>query len=314
MVENLVFLSDYAIQARTIKYPYFFNKSMIAQNGIVWNPDKYRANAILQKNVGLEAIKRLSIQSTDYILDVGCGDGTLSLELAKMVPQGRIVASDICEHMVGKTAATFDAHNIRNYDVVCTNATHINYFEEFDIVFSNIMAHFVPNQKKLYHKLAKALKPGGHLMLSVFVESREIDPITGKFLPEEDTDSDNLCDPWKIATSIFYDIINRDGSSYERSKLHLTAYTILTKPEIEHQLHRNKLSVIELEPYIYEHQFSNVQQYIDYEEAVDWVSILNILTSKHRKEFLQRVKSALLNTPNLNLYQTWKLLFVHAVK
>jgi trans-aconitate 2-methyltransferase len=181
---------------------------MITQKGLHWDAENYQSQATLQRDIGLEAIKRLNIKKTDHILDIGCGDGSLSIVLAKKAPLGRIIACDISEEMAHKTAETLEQHRIHYGEAICENAVHLNYQQEFDVIFSNMMAHWVPNQHKFYKILCKSLKPGGRMMLSVFVEWRDVDPVTMEDLPEElDDETKDLCCPWQIATSIFYDIL-----------------------------------------------------------------------------------------------------------
>jgi ubiquinone/menaquinone biosynthesis C-methylase UbiE len=47
-----------------------------------------------------ETIKEIDIKPTDKILDIGCGDGRITLDLAKMVPQGQIIGTDLSDDMV----------------------------------------------------------------------------------------------------------------------------------------------------------------------------------------------------------------------
>ena len=287
---------------------------MIAQKGLQWDADNYQIHAHLQREIGMLALNRFHLKKTDRILDVGCGDGSLTVELAKKVPHGGVVSLDVSENMTRKAIETFQHHQIENIDVICENVLKINYREEFDVIFSNAAFHWVPNQQKLYTKISRALKPQGRLLLTVFVEWKEIDSYTYEQVVEEDDSKTHSICPWEIATSIFYDLLRKEGTPQEFERLNSVSYTRLSTFQLEKILHRKGYSEITLEPYRYTYEFSDVEQYIEYEKAVDWVSMLYILSEKHGAYFLKTVKNILRTTPNLNLTQIWNVVFVQAHK
>ncbi len=50
--------------------------------------------------ITLPVLEKMRLAATDNILDVGCGAGWLSRRLAKLVPQGRVVGTDVSDEMV----------------------------------------------------------------------------------------------------------------------------------------------------------------------------------------------------------------------
>ncbi len=53
-----------------------------------FNGMKYERASALQQEWGRRLIVELELQGTERVLDLGCGDGTLTARLAESVPQG----------------------------------------------------------------------------------------------------------------------------------------------------------------------------------------------------------------------------------
>ncbi|MCQ1535897.1 class I SAM-dependent methyltransferase [Methanosarcina sp. KYL-1] len=65
-----------------------------------WDPEIYASSSSARKNRGLELIRKLSIRREEKVLDVGCGDGKLSNEVAGNLPEGSVPGIDLSEWMV----------------------------------------------------------------------------------------------------------------------------------------------------------------------------------------------------------------------
>jgi trans-aconitate 2-methyltransferase len=79
-----------------------------------WNAADYAANSIVQQTWARELIARLNLRGDEHILDVGCGDGKVTAELARAVPRGAVVGVDASAEMIGFARKTFSPAEISN--------------------------------------------------------------------------------------------------------------------------------------------------------------------------------------------------------
>ena len=56
-----------------------------------WDAPDYQKNSEVQLIWGRELIAKLALQGNEHILDIGCGDGKVTAEIATHVPHGRVV-------------------------------------------------------------------------------------------------------------------------------------------------------------------------------------------------------------------------------
>ena len=128
-----------------------------------WNPADYAANSSAQMAWAQELIVRLSLRGDEHILDVGCGDGQVTALLARAVPRGRVLGCDTSPEMI---AHARQQHRRRNLEFVEADARNLRVPGAFDVVFSNAALHWVDDHRAFLRGAARALRPGGRLMIS----------------------------------------------------------------------------------------------------------------------------------------------------
>jgi trans-aconitate 2-methyltransferase len=65
-----------------------------------WNPREYNCYSSHQKQWGMELVAKLSLHGNERLLDLGCGDGKVTSEIARRLPQGSVTGLDISREMV----------------------------------------------------------------------------------------------------------------------------------------------------------------------------------------------------------------------
>ena len=120
---------------------------------------KYRKASLHQKEWGTKIISEFKLHGNESILDLGCGDGTLTSLLSELVPKGKVIGIDASDGMIS-TAKEIETKKLvfKKMDI-----DEINFDEEFDLIFSNATLHWVKDHKKLLANCFKALKKNGSI-------------------------------------------------------------------------------------------------------------------------------------------------------
>lgn len=135
--------------------------SQLAQQ---WDATDYAQNASAQYVWAQALIERLSLNGQEAILDVGCGDGRITAEIAAG-HGGRVVGVDSSTAMV-RLASEQHAEQ-GNLVFRQMDAAALRFNEAFDLIFSNAALHWVKDHQAVLHGMAQALRPGGRVLLSM---------------------------------------------------------------------------------------------------------------------------------------------------
>lgn len=118
---------------------------------------KYKAASKHQKEWGQDLISQLSFNGNETILDLGCGDGILTEQLALFVPEGNVLGIDASSDMI-KTANKLHRDNLQ-FTAMDINKMHFE--NQFDIIFSNAALHWIKDHKQLLRNAYNALTSHG---------------------------------------------------------------------------------------------------------------------------------------------------------
>ena len=91
-----------------------------------WNVDRYRANAAYVPNLGMSVVELLNPQTGERILDLGCGDGTLTERIA-------VVGCDVVA--VDESCEMVEAASCRGIDARVMDGHALSFDDEFDAIF-----------------------------------------------------------------------------------------------------------------------------------------------------------------------------------
>lgn len=101
------------------------------------------------------------------VLDVGCGPGLFSREIARMVGEdGKVIAADLQKGMLETLANKIKGSEIEKRIILHQCASDkIGVSEAVDFVLAFYMVHEVPNQLGFFQELNSILKPQGEILL-----------------------------------------------------------------------------------------------------------------------------------------------------
>jgi len=120
-----------------------------------WSPSGYAYHAAFVPALGAGILEKLAPVAGERILDLGCGDGSLTEQLIQR--GARVVGVDASPDMVAAARA-------RGIDAQVMDATQLTFEAEFDAVFSNAVLHWIHDQDAVLAGVARALVWGGRFV------------------------------------------------------------------------------------------------------------------------------------------------------
>jgi trans-aconitate 2-methyltransferase len=128
--------------------------------GTPWDATSYDRTSAPQQLWARDVLERLDGLAADAtVLDVGCGTGRVTEQLALLAPAGRVLALDASAEMAALAAERLQGRA----QVVCRDVLELDLEQEVDLVVSTATLHWVRDHERLWPVLARALRPGGRL-------------------------------------------------------------------------------------------------------------------------------------------------------
>ncbi len=128
-----------------------------------WNAEVYDRIGTPMRAWAQKVIDDLGLRGDETVLDAGCGSGSVTLDLGERLPAGTIYAVDSSHDMIEKLKATAEERGARNIVPVEASLTDFDLPEPVDVVFSNAVFHWIPDDDGLFGSLARATRAGGRL-------------------------------------------------------------------------------------------------------------------------------------------------------
>ena len=101
-----------------------------------WNAPEYARIAGLQEAMATEVLSLLDLKGTERVLDLGCGNGKVTAEIAARVPQGVVVGMDASAEMVSFATSHFGPAVWPNLRFEVGDVRQLPFRGEFDLVVS----------------------------------------------------------------------------------------------------------------------------------------------------------------------------------
>jgi ubiquinone/menaquinone biosynthesis C-methylase UbiE len=107
-------------------------------------------------------LEKTRIEKGMHVLDLGCGTGTATLEIAsRLEGTGRVVGLDLSEKMLGEAERKLAELGYANVEFVLGNASDLSYESCFDYVLSTNAFHHFGDKAGVFSRVWRSLKPGG---------------------------------------------------------------------------------------------------------------------------------------------------------
>jgi trans-aconitate methyltransferase len=177
-----------------------------------WSAGSYDTHARFVSDLATGVVDWLAPRPGERILDLGCGDGMLTLELRDTGAD--VLGVDSSEEFIAAAQA-------RGLDARIMDGEDLRFDSEFDAVFSNAALHWMPKADAVASGISRALKPhgrfvaefGGHGNVAAIVTAmRAVGTRRGGDL--------TLANPWYFpATQVYQSLLERHGFSVKRIAL-----------------------------------------------------------------------------------------------
>ncbi|MBS3902814.1 MAG: class I SAM-dependent methyltransferase [Anaplasmataceae bacterium] len=139
-----------------------------------WNAkalvEAYFHNSEMQRQWAWELLGKEPLSGAENILDFGCGDGKVSAEIARLVPQGTVTGVDISAEMIHFAHIKFPPYAYPNLAFQQSNSLTFDDIPEeslYDLICSFCVFHLVAHPQKILKSFKEHLTPGGKLMFVV---------------------------------------------------------------------------------------------------------------------------------------------------
>lgn len=130
-----------------------------------WDPKSYMKSSSEQQRWARELFSKLQLQGDESILDIGCGDGKVTAELATLVPSGRVLGIDSSREMISHARETHPPIEHPNLEFQEGEATSLSFEACFDRVVSFACLHWVRDHQAVLRGVKKGLRSQGRLLI-----------------------------------------------------------------------------------------------------------------------------------------------------
>jgi trans-aconitate 2-methyltransferase len=130
-----------------------------------WNALGYEKISTLQQAMAAEVLARLDLKNATRVLDLGCGNGRITAEIARRVPHSAVLGVDASSDMIAFAREHFSAATYPNLTFAVTDIRKLTFRGEFDTVVSFNALHWIPDQAAALQAIHKAMSQGGSAQL-----------------------------------------------------------------------------------------------------------------------------------------------------
>lgn len=121
------------------------------------------------KPIGDEIIRVIHPKNDDLVLDIASGTGEPGLTIATMVTNGRVVITDLADHMVDIARENAINKGLKNIETITCDACELPFDDNtFDVISCRFGFMFFPDMLLAAKEMVRVLKPGGRIATSVW--------------------------------------------------------------------------------------------------------------------------------------------------
>ena len=138
-------------------------------NKALWEKGDFTEIAALMRESGEAVVRSLGIVPPIRVLDLGCGDGTTAVPLARLGAE--VVGIDIASNLVAagnRRAAELGLHNLKFQEGDASNLEGVAD-DSFDLTLSVFGAMFAPRPFDVAKEMVRVTRPGGRIVMGNWI-------------------------------------------------------------------------------------------------------------------------------------------------
>ncbi|MDD5067704.1 MAG: methyltransferase domain-containing protein [bacterium] len=132
-----------------------------------WNPEDYHQHSSAQEKWAKELIAKLNLKGDELVLDIGSGDGKVTLEIARHLTSGSVLGVDSSIEMIQFSQELIEQQPLKNISFMQADASLLPFRDDFDIVFSNAALHWIFDHRPVLKGIYRSLKMNGRILLQM---------------------------------------------------------------------------------------------------------------------------------------------------
>lgn len=132
-----------------------------------WDANDYAKQSANQQKWARELIAKLNLHGNEHILDIGCGEGKVTAEIASQLPNGIVWGIDNSSSMIDLACKNFPRSIYSNLSFKFADAQNFSFNTQFDLIFSNAVLHWIIDHKPVLKNIYHCLKPRGRILLQM---------------------------------------------------------------------------------------------------------------------------------------------------
>jgi demethylmenaquinone methyltransferase/2-methoxy-6-polyprenyl-1,4-benzoquinol methylase len=126
----------------------------------------FRLIGLRMKSYRLLAIKKLSLQRGNCVIELGCGTGlNFPFLMEQIGPEGRLIGIDLTPGMLDIARERVERSGWKNVELVQSDIAAYDFQEEINGVLATGLFGYIPEYERVIRAAYQSLVPGGHLSI-----------------------------------------------------------------------------------------------------------------------------------------------------
>ena len=126
----------------------------------------FRLIGLQMKAYRLLAIKKLSLQCGNCVIELGCGTGlNFPFLMEQIGPGGRLVGVDLTPGMLALARVRVERFGWKNVELIQSDIAAYDFPEEINGVLATGLFGYIPESDRVIKAASQSLVPGGHLSI-----------------------------------------------------------------------------------------------------------------------------------------------------